>query len=743
MSLNKKHFILFLLLCFSSAYLSAQNKQFDKANKKYDLKKYAEAIPLYEQGLKIDHSIRAMTRLAFCHRMTNNVSKAEELYQEVVNHKRAKPITWLYYGETLMMSGKYTEAKKWFEKYTENKPGDNKGWEMITQLEQMQSIKPYFKNTKTEPFEFNSEADDSAPLIYNNTIVFSSDRKQGVKLLKQKSGWTGRDFINIYQSELKEDGAYDKPKAFPNKINATNKNCGNPTFSPDGKMMVFSRNSDWATKRGDYNIMLFSAELTDKGKWKNVEMLSFCNLNANYMHPAFSVTGDTLFYISNRPGGEGGTDIFYSYKKGSKWTRPKNLSDKINTTSNEGYPFVDANGKLFFCSKGHTGYGGFDIFYAEQNEDGDWQTPVNVGFPINSSHDDISIYVAEDEQSGMFASSRDGGDDDIYFFTTNNLHVQNGAPLVYRPEKDVSEEISNEEVVIEEVIETKQPFEELSKETLTEPANSIESINEIASEEFNTNEKILIEQSSEELSNENSSVSIEPRESKVITDEELMKEELIDLIPIEKEPLEEIEVLEQDSNYSKMEGEEMELVPVKEEIVTNAIEKSEIENPDVTITEETTEVEIPAIVESRDEIPVEYLKSNASLDKFLSNKTLANNSVFILENIKFSPDQFKITDEIAQQIQPLVEVLQKNNQVKLEIGAHTESIGDDKKNMVLSIKRATAIAGYLIRNGVDKNQLQVMGYGETQLVNQCSNDITCTQEEHFENHRIELKVIEK
>ena len=721
MSLKNKYLILFFL-CLSSVYLSAQNKQFDKANKKYDLKKYAEAIPLYEQGLKIDKSIRAMNRLAFCHRMTNNVSKAEELYKETVNHKRAKPITWLYYGEVLMMGAKYTEAKKWFEKYTEQKPGDSKGWEMVAQLEQMQNIKPYFPNTKTESFKFNTDADDSAPLIHNNTIVFSSDRKQGLKLLKQKSGWTGRDFINIYQSELKDDGTYDSPKAFSKKINATNKNCGNPTFSPDGKTMVFSRNSDWATKRGDYNIMLFSAEATDKGKWKNVEMLSFCNLNANYMHPAFSVTGDTLFYISNRPGGEGGTDIFYSYKKGSKWTRPKNLSDKINTSSNEGYPFVNAHGKLFFCSKGHTGYGGFDVFYSYQDENGDWQTPVNVGFPINSSHDDISIYVSEDEQSGMFASSRDGGDDDIYFFTTNSLQADEGGPLVYQSENELPKEIVTEELPREEVVEEEIQEVELATTIVEERTEELPI------------EQPMIETSKETL------------ESTLTTEEALMKEELIDLIPVEEKEIkikEEVVEIPEENNNKNTEEEIIELEHVDDEVVKKAIAKSEKESMEVVAEEKVEKAEILPIVESRDEIPVEYRNNQNTLTEFLSNNIFSGNSTFVLGNIKFSPEQFKVTDEIGQQLQPLIAELQKNKTVKLEIGAHTESIGNDKKNMVLSIKRATAIAGYLIRNGVNKSQLQVMGYGETQLLNRCSNDVTCTQEEHYENHRIELKIVEE
>ena len=739
MFLLKKYGFLFFF-CLFSVSIFAQNKQIEKADKKYDLKKYAEAIPFYEQGLKIDNSLKAKARLAYCHRMTNNVGEAEALYKVIVLHERCKPKTWLYYGETLMMTGKYGEAKKWFEKYTEKKPEDTKGWELIAQLENMQKITPYFNNVKTELFEHNSDADDSAPLKYNNGLVFSSDRKQGVKLLKQRSGWTGRDFINIYFSRLNEDDTYEEPKAFPKKINATNKNCGNPTFSPDGKTMVFSRNSDWATKRGDYNIMLYTAEATGKGKWKDIEMLSFCNLNANYMHPAFSVTGDTLFYISNRPGGQGGTDIFYSYKKGNKWTRPKNLSDKINTTSNEGYPFVDANGKLFFCSKGHTGYGGFDIFYAKQDEDGNWGTPVNVGFPINSSHDDISIYVEKDGLSGMFASSRRGEDDDIYVFTTNNLHSESDVFSVVGTleEEPLVEETST--AALNPVIEEKPIDVSLSKENITietqiiEEGISKEKETMVVAEAIAEEDLIDLVPVEEEVVQQ--AIEISEKEPIVLNKEERevveMKDDLIDLIPVEEEVVQQaIEISEkepvvlnnEEREVAEMKKDLVDLIPVEEVV---AVEAKDIESP---------------TVESRNNLLTSD-ESYQGMNDFLSNNASAINAVYTLGNIKFSPEQFKITDEIARHLSPLIELLKLHPTVKLEIGAHTESIGNDKKNMVVSIKRATAIAGHLIRKGIDRDRLQVMGYGETQLINHCSNEITCSQEEHFQNHRIELRIIE-
>ena len=112
-----------------------------------------------------------------------------------------------------------------------------------------------------------------------------------------------------------------------------------------------------------------------------------------------------------------------------------------------------------------------------------------------------------------------------------------------------------------------------------------------------------------------------------------------------------------------------------------------------------------------------------------------------MENIKFNPAQYSVTPEITVQLDQLVSILNDYPGVKLEVASHTESIGDDRENMIFSIKRATAIAGYLIRKGIATDRLKVMGYGETQLLNHCSNEVDCEEEEHALNQRIEVKIL--
>lgn len=163
-------------------------------------------------------------------------------------------------------------------------------------------------------------------------------------------------------------------------------------------------------------MQLYFAESPNGKKWKNPELIPFCKKEYNFMHPALSPDGKMLYFVSDKPGGEGGTDIYVSELGKKGWSKPVNLGTEINTSFNEGFPFIDANGRLFFSSKGHHGFGGFDIFVTEKEENGMWSQPENIGSPVNSSYDDISFCIDESFSKGMFSSSRETNNDNIYLF---------------------------------------------------------------------------------------------------------------------------------------------------------------------------------------------------------------------------------------------------------------------------------------------------------------------------------------
>lgn len=397
--------------------MTAQKKLVAKANGYYKANRYSDAIDLYAKSLEKKRNVSVLSKLAYCYKMNNNMSMAEEIYQEIVHEERVKSKTFFYYAETLMSNEKYDKAHEWFLKYAEANPEDNRASILAQNCKVVQNLRPYFEDVAVKPFEYNSKVDDHAPVYYNNQIVFASDRKSGPNLMKEKSGWTGRDFLKIYSSDIDSMGNMKSPHPFASKLNMLNKNADNPSFTAEGDEVFFTRNCDQSSKTDEFNLQLYSAKTSNGKTWKNVKRLDFCRFELNYMHPAISPDGQTLYFVSDKGRGEGGTDIYVSKrKKDNSWGIPQNVGPLINTPENEGFPFVDNDGNLFFCSKGHVSYGGFDIFMAKLNEDEIFERVINVGKPINSSSDDISISFTKEKNIGFFTSSREGGDDDIYIF---------------------------------------------------------------------------------------------------------------------------------------------------------------------------------------------------------------------------------------------------------------------------------------------------------------------------------------
>ena len=151
------------------------------------------------------------------------------------------------------------------------------------------------------------------------------------------------------------------------------------------------------------------------GKWENETLLPFNNSDYSCGHPALSTDGQRLYFVSNMPGGSGGTDIYVVEKNGKSWGSPENLGADINTQGNEMFPWVDADDQLYFASNGRGGVGGLDIFQVDPKADV-IGNPVNVGAPINSPYDDFGFVLDAKAGVAFFTSNRLGGkgDDDLY-----------------------------------------------------------------------------------------------------------------------------------------------------------------------------------------------------------------------------------------------------------------------------------------------------------------------------------------
>jgi tetratricopeptide (TPR) repeat protein len=181
--------------------------------------------------------------------------------------------------------------------------------------------------------------------------------------------------------------------------------CIPTCLSADGKEAYFYRSDEF---KGDIYVSNFI-----NGKWTKIRKLNN-NINTKYWesHASLSHDGKTLYFTSNRPGGIGGLDIYKSQRTlGDNWGPAQNLGPVINSSYNEDSPFITADGKrLYFSSFGHETIGGYDIFYSDLDANGNWTKPVNIGFPINSTDDDVFFcpiqngkvaYISEYDQNGF------------------------------------------------------------------------------------------------------------------------------------------------------------------------------------------------------------------------------------------------------------------------------------------------------------------------------------------------------
>lgn len=267
----------------------------------------------------------------------------------------------------------------------------------------------------------NSPMSDFSPIFYKeNQVVFSSSRDSSF-LVTRKYKWNNQPYLDLYignRDSLERD--VEKVKKLSPSIN-TKYHEASASFTPDGNTVYFTRNNYKKKLRRDadgVNHLTLFKSVKENGKWSKPKELPFNSKSYSTGHPAVSPDGKKLYFVSDMPGGLGGTDIYVVdiYENG-EYGKPKNLGTAVNSRRKEMFPFVSGNA-LYFSSNRSDGYGGLDVYQSNYRY-GEFDIAVNLGEPINSRRDDFSFIIDEVKKSGYFASNRPGGkgSDDIYSFT--------------------------------------------------------------------------------------------------------------------------------------------------------------------------------------------------------------------------------------------------------------------------------------------------------------------------------------
>ena len=416
-------FIAFYLLLLQGC--STGNK-FSAGKKAYEIGEYHKAVPLFKKAYSREKNRYAKGEISFylgeCYRRINLPAKAASAYSKSVRYKYEDKEAGLFLAESYRKTGKYEKALAAYEKYTEDVTRD------VRAANGIKSCKMAMSDTTTGRYEvekikvLNSKFSDFSPVYSGqdfDQLYFTSMRTEKKK--RKRNHITGQGGADIYFSHIDAKGNWTKPEPLDEPVN-TSFDEGTGSLTSDGKTMYFTRCR--YEKESAVEPEIYRMERSG-GRWSEPEKVNLGIDSVMMAHPAISPDGSVLYFVSDMKGGKGGKDIWVSNKNEEGWSRPVNMGPDINTPGDEMFPYVRADGTLYFSSDTHVGYGGLDLFRATKKETkyGEIWVVTNLGPSINTFADDFGIAFKDMNEEGMLSSSRGSlrGIDNLYSFVLPKL----------------------------------------------------------------------------------------------------------------------------------------------------------------------------------------------------------------------------------------------------------------------------------------------------------------------------------
>lgn len=703
----------------------AQRSKMTLAEKFYQSFEYRAAASIYRDVLsnaKYANDTIALRRVADCDQKLGNMISAEGYYKQLMKQNSANKDDMRALAEILKFQAKYEEALETYKKILEKYPDDDIAKRYLENPDFASQIlkDSLIYNIINSPVN-SSECDFGPGIFTGDKIIFSSSRntEQKDERLYPRNE---QPYLNVYIASQGADSTLQSAEKMSDRINSRYHD-GTMTYDPRTNLMYLTRNNyvrgnvqkskSGRTNLGIYTTKYESGEMT----WGNLEKFPFNNKEYNVGHPALNSSGSKIYFTSDMPGGEGGTDLYYCEKDGAKWSAPKNMGKKYNTSGDEMFPFLVGDTTLYFSSTGHVGLGGLDIFYSSLNND---EQVKNIGYPLNSHYDDFSFVCFPSEIVGYLSSNRKGGkgDDDIYtakMHPVDSLLVSGQVvdAVTLEPVVNAIVSVPNENGSTIQV-----RTDEKGRYTIMAPYKS-EVILEANKQGYRTGQ-VSRKTHPRMTSMENMNISIEKIDY-MVSGRVLYEENDAPAVGAM------VRLYEISGNNT--------LIADSVFVATQGTYSFYLEKNKTYMLEATKQ---------------DYAKQTYQLaTNDPSNKVQTHDfrlfkakvgEVVRLDNIYYDYKKWDIRSDAAKELDKLVQILVDNPTMKIELGSHSDARGSDQYNLDLSDKRAKAAANYIISQGIASDRLYGKGYGESLILNQCKNNVKCTEEEHQFNRRTEFKI---
>ncbi|MFT6882541.1 MAG: outer membrane protein OmpA-like peptidoglycan-associated protein [Marinoscillum sp.] len=701
----KNSILKYIIICFfvfacssvSSAQSTITLNTIRLGDNEFEKFAYQNALRYYQYAFETDStSTKAVARIGLCYVKLNQSLPAELWLKRlsILDTSFSDESKYLL-AEQLIKNKKYEEAEGWYQQI-------NSGSELAsTRLTGIRSVNRMVADSLqyiVEEVDFNSEQSDFAPMFYEQGIAFVSSRKKS-DWVQNTYKWDASDFLDFYYfNENDTINRLGKVKGLNSSYHE-----GPGQVYNNGKNVAFTRNS-LDKKRlnrdneGVANLNIYFSEKSDEG-WVTPIPFEHNLLDYSSGHPTLNDEGTMLIFSSNMPGGSGGVDLVVSYwnANDSSWSKPVNLGGLINTKGDEMFPFLLDDQKLFFASNGHQGLGGLDIYYVPLLDGQPTGKVVNLGAPINSSQDDFSLIMSSDQKQGYFSSARLGGDDIFQFSANSNLIT--GVVMM---------------------------------DSLRLPLANMQV------EARNSEDELLIKTTTDEFGH-----------FQILLTQGVASSLVVTASGLRQLPSQSRDTIWMQPAFLKIQ-------------VVDALTLQPVENPHFSMNKLN---DMSSLTFDRDRfIPIfpgtEYKVVTAAegyythKDTFLTNDTywgwrtdtirmkkIVVGESIRLENIYYDVNSANLREESLSELDKLVIFMDDNATIKIELSSHTDSRGRAEYNQSLSQRRAESAYKYLIEHGVDKDRIKPVGYGEGKVINKCVDGIKCSDEEHQENRRTEIKIL--
>lgn len=417
-----------------------QKSELRLAEEAYARQEYALAGSLYTRVVKSKRNrtpVELVIKLANCHREVGHFSEAAEWYAQVVQRPDCPASAFFSYGEILRNLELYDSAKVQYARFATSQPDSLALKEAAMQgcdsavVWKQHAVKLShlngLKELNTPYSEWISGVVRQGLLIVSNGYrrMLLNDGAESNPVTDKR---TFQPYYNayVYQQYAQGNATMYLEEMLPQLIGKYDYHIGPACFSSAEDTLYVTVNEQEKPEvrqkkgfvQGSRRLLLYYSVKKDN-VWSPLEILPGINLAGfSSSHPVLSMDGDVLYFVSDRPGGLGQTDLWYSEKQAdSTWGKPVNCGPRINTVAAETFPTFNEEGALYFSSKGHAGMGGYDIYRATGNR-ATWETPENLQLPFNSGADDMGFILKRNGYEGYFASNRTGGmgSDDVYHF---------------------------------------------------------------------------------------------------------------------------------------------------------------------------------------------------------------------------------------------------------------------------------------------------------------------------------------